>query len=225
MFVGHDWGSIVVWNLAVLAPERVKAVVGMSVPFIPRATAPPTERFRALFGDNFFYMLYFQEPGVADANLGADVATTMRRLMAGAAVGGGGDMGAMFTPDERGFVERLGEPDGLPDWLSQEELDHYIAEFSRTGFTGGINWYRNFDRNWSLTEHIADTKVEMPSFFIAGAQDPVLFMSPPAGMDEWVKDHRGNVRSLRARGTGCSRRSAAEVNEALLEFLAEVALP
>ena len=62
-----------------------------------------------------------------------------------------------------GFVDRLPEPDGLPDWLSQDELDHYIAEFTRTGFTGGINWYRNLDRNWQLTEHLAGAKVQPPA--------------------------------------------------------------
>lgn len=83
VFVGHDWGSIVVWNLALLAPERVAGVVGMSVPFVPRPPAPPIQIMRAMFADAFFYMVYFQEPGVADADLGADPAATMRRMLAG----------------------------------------------------------------------------------------------------------------------------------------------
>ena len=85
MFVGHDWGSMVVWTLALLHPERVAGVVGMSVPFIPRAPdAARSQLMRQLFADAFFYILYFQEPGVADADLGRDPATTMRRLLAGA---------------------------------------------------------------------------------------------------------------------------------------------
>ncbi len=92
---------------------------------------------------------------MADADLGRDPATTMRRMLAGAVM----PEPRASTPlrssptTARGFVDRLPEARRLPDWLSQEELDHYIAEFTRTGFTGGINWYRNLDRNWELTEH------------------------------------------------------------------------
>src|SRR5215212_3447346 len=83
VFVGHDWGSMVVWQLSLLAPERVAGVVGMSVPFVPRGPMPPTQLMRQVLGDSFFYILYFQEPGVADADLGRDPATVMRRMLAG----------------------------------------------------------------------------------------------------------------------------------------------
>src|SRR5690606_3786617 len=133
VFVGHDWGSMVVWSLAQQNPEHVRAVVGMSVPFMPRSSGPPTEILKQLFGDNFFYMLYFQEPGVADADLGADTATTMRRFLAG--LRSDVDTAALADMvssrhDGRGMVERMPEPDALPDWLSSEELEHYVAEFS-----------------------------------------------------------------------------------------------
>src|SRR5581483_1161462 len=182
VFVGHDWGSLVVWQLALLAPERVAGVVGMSVPFVPRAPMPPIQLMRHAFGDNFFYILYFQEPGVADAELGRDARETMRRLLAGVRVpDGGGVEPSAFANDGRGFVDRLPLFDGLPDWLSQEELDHYVEEFTRTGFTGGLNWYRNFDRNWELTPQLADAHVTVPSLFIGGRLDPVLLASPPDG--------------------------------------------
>ena len=121
-----------------------------------------------MFGENFFYMLYFQEPGVADAELNADPARTMRRMMGG--LRASGDQSAalrMVAPGPEGFVDRLPEPDELPDWISQDELDHYISEFSRTGFTGGLNWYRNFDRNWETTPELADATITVPSLFIA----------------------------------------------------------
>ena len=118
VFVGHDWGAIVVWNLAWAHPERVAGVVGMSVPFVPRGAMPPTQFMRQVLGDMFFYMLYFQEPGVADADLGADPATTMRRMLGGVSTeGGGGPDPSFFANDGRGFVERMPEPAGLPDWL------------------------------------------------------------------------------------------------------------
>lgn len=229
VFVGHDWGAPVVWTLAQRAPERVAAVVGMSVPFLPRAPGPPTEIFRHVFTDTFFYMLYFQEPGVADADLGADPATTMRRFLCaigGEAIesSGGASLGDLAGAlDGRGFVERLSEPDQLPSWLSQAELDHYSEVFARTGFTGGLNFYRNLDRNWELTEDLADTKVEMPALFIGGAADPVLVMSPPSSMEGWVTDLRGTV-IVDGAGHWVQQERPADVNRALLEFLGSLDL-
>ena len=221
VFVGHDWGSMVVWQLSLLAPERVAGVIGMSVPFLPRGPMPPVQMMRQVFGDSFFYILYFQEPGVADAELGKDPARTMRRLLAGVKMeeGAAADPGVMMAEnDGRGFVDRMPEPDGLPEWLSQAELDHYVAEFSRTGFTGGINWYRNFDRNWTLTPQLEGAKVEVPAMFIGGKQDPVLIMSPPAVMEGWLTDDRGTVLVDDA-GHWVQQEKPEEVNQAILGFL------
>jgi pimeloyl-ACP methyl ester carboxylesterase len=222
VFVGHDWGSMVVWQLALLHPARVAGVVGMSVPFLPRGPMPPLQLMRQAFGDNFFYILYFQEPGVADADLGADPAKTMRRMLAGlSAAPGEQGLSGLAAPTGAGFVDRLPEPAALPDWLSQAELDHYVEEFRRTGFTGGINWYRNFDRNWELTPQLLGAKVEVPSLFIGGALDPVLVMSPPGIMDAWVTDHRGTV-IVDGAGHWVQQEKPHEVNEALLGFVRAV---
>jgi pimeloyl-ACP methyl ester carboxylesterase len=224
VFVGHDWGALVVWQLALLAPERVAGVVGMSVPFIPRAPFPPTQLMRRMVGDSFFYMLYFQQPGVADADLGRDPATTMTRMLAGLRLVDG-DAAATaadtFAADDRGFVERLPEPERLPAWLSQRELDAYVGEFSRTGFTGGINWYRNLDRNWELTPQLTGAKVEVPAMFVGGAGDPVLLMSPPAVMDGWLSDDRGRVL-VEGAGHWVQQEKPDEVNAALVEFVESV---
>ena len=180
---------------------------------------PPTELMAKMFAGRFFYILYFQQPGPADADLGRDAATTMRRLLVTPA-----EPGAMLDPaasadDGRGFVERFAEPDGLPPWLTQDELDHYAAEFARTGFTGGLNWYRNFDRNWRLTEHLAGAKVTMPSLFIGGALDPVLAWNPPSVMDGHLDDHRGTVL-IDGAGHWVQQERPDEVNAALLDFVA-----
>jgi pimeloyl-ACP methyl ester carboxylesterase len=226
IFVGHDWGSMVVWNLALLAPERVAGVVGMSVPFLPRPPVPPLTLLRNLIGDGFFYMLYFQEPEVADAELGADPARTMRCMLAGLQLSADTvpDPSAMFVNDGRGFVDRIPEPTALPDWLTQDELDHYVAEFSRTGFTGGINWYRNLDRNWELTPQLADAKVEVPSLFIGGSLDPVLLMSPPDANLDALTDHRGTVL-VEGAGHWVQQEQPDAVNAALVEFLRSVRAP
>jgi pimeloyl-ACP methyl ester carboxylesterase len=218
-FVGHDWGAIVVWALALLHPARVDGVVGMSVPFVPRGPAPPVTILRQLFGDAFFYMLHFQEPGVAEADLGRDAATTMRRLLcaAGPEDGAGIDP-SVFAPDGRGFVDRIPEADGLPDWLTQAELDHYVAEFTRTGFRGPVSWYRNLDRNWELTAPVADARVEAPSLFIGGSRDPVLLMTPPTIGADRLADHRGDVL-VDGAGHWVQQQAPAAVNAALLDFL------
>ncbi len=219
VFVGHDWGALVVWSLALLHPSRVEGVVGMSVPFLPRAPMPPTQLMAQAFAGRFFYILYFQQPGPADADLARDPATTMRRLLVDP-----GDPARAFDPeisadDGRGFVDRFPEPDGRPSWLTEADLDHYVAEFTRTGFTGGLNWYRNFDRNWGLTEHVAGATVTMPSLFVGGALDPVLAMSPPSVMDGHLDDHRGTVL-VEGAGHWVQQERPDEVNAALLTFLA-----
>ncbi len=162
---------------------------------------------------------------MADAELGGDAARTMRRMLAGVILPEGADFSAgggldpsVMAPDGRGFVDRMPEPERLPDWLTQGELDHYIEEFTRTGFTGGINWYRNFDRNWELTEQLTDAHVTVPSLFIGGALDPVLLMSPPSISEGWLDDHRGDV-IVEGAGHWVQQDSPAAVNTALLTFL------
>ncbi|WP_433555869.1 alpha/beta fold hydrolase [Pseudonocardia xinjiangensis] len=218
VFVGHDWGSSVVWQTALLYPDRVAGVCGMSVPFTPRAQRPPTELWRAAMDGSFFYILYFQEPGVADAELGADPARTMRRLLAPTRTEPGGEGIRRSADDGRGFIDRFPEPKGLPSWLEPAELEHYVEEFRRTGFTGGLNWYRNIDRNWELTSQLAGAHVTVPSFFIGGAFDPVLAMSPPGAQDEWLDDHRGTV-IVDGAGHWVQQEAAEQVNRALLGFL------
>lgn len=219
VFVGHDWGAPVAWSTAQLHPDRVAAVVGLSVPPVPRARMAPTRAFRAFFGDKFFYMLYFQEPGVADAELSADTARTMRRMMGG--LRAGNDPAAamrMIQPGPEGFIERLPEPDGLPSWISEQELGHYIAEFTRTGFTGGLNWYRNLDRNWEIMADAAAPTIEMPAMFIAGADDPVLgFMR----RDRATEVVTGPYREVIIEGAGhwLQQERADQVNEVLVDFL------
>lgn len=217
VFVGHDWGAMVVWAVSLRAPERVHGVAGLSVPFSPRADRPPTAIFKEIFTDTFFYILYFQEPGVADADLGLDPARTMRRMLAGAM---GDDPGALLSPrDGRGFVDRLPEPRALPAWLTSADLNHYSVAFTRTGFTGPLSWYRNMDRNWALTPELAGAKVEVPACFIGGSADPVLLLLDPAAMTPWIPDLRGIV-ILPGAGHWVQQERPAEVNAALLDFLA-----
>ncbi|MDP7706510.1 MULTISPECIES: alpha/beta fold hydrolase [unclassified Mycobacterium] len=218
-WIGHDWGAMVVWNAGLLHPDRVAAVAALSVPPVPRAKRPVTVALRRTFGENFFYILYFQEPGVADAELNGDPARVMRRMMGSLQLTG--DQGAalrMVAPGPEGFIDRLPEPEGLPDWISQDEIDHYVSEFTRTGFTGGLNWYRNMDRNWETTPQLDSAKITVPCLFIGGTADPVLAFTRSDRAAEVVS---GPYRELMIEGAGhwLQQERPAEVNSALLEFL------
>jgi pimeloyl-ACP methyl ester carboxylesterase len=163
---------------------------------------------------------------VADEELGRDPGETMKRMLAGLTRPKEGemvDLAGLAAPDGRGFVDRMPEVSELPPWLSQEELDHYTAEFTRTGFRGGINWYRNFDRNWETTPQLDGAKVTVPSAFVTGADDPVNMMSPHAIMDGWVQDHRGTT-IVEGAGHWVQQEKPDEVNAALLTFLSSLDL-
>ena len=220
VLIGHDWGAPVVYGSAQLHPDRVAAVVGLSVPPVPRAQIPPTQAFRMLFDDKFFYMLYFQQPGVADAELAADPAKALRRMLGGLrASGDPADAVRMIALGSEGFIERLPEPAGLPSWISTDELDHYIAEFSRTGFTGGLNWYRNLDRNWELLADPPAATISVPSLFMAGTDDPVGGFMSRNRITEFVT---GPYREVMIEGAGhwLQQECPDQVNEVVLDFLA-----
>ncbi|HEX7322416.1 MAG TPA: alpha/beta hydrolase [Mycobacterium sp.] len=218
IWVGHDWGAPVAWSAAQLHPDRVAGVVGLSVPPVPRPQTPPTSAFRKIFGDNFFYMLYFQQPGVADAELDGDPARTMRRMIGGLRPPDPEGAARMAAPGPAGFIDRLPEPDELPDWISTDELDHYITEFTRTGFTGGLNWYRNLDRNWEIMGNPVAATITAPALFIGGTADPVLGFTRRDRAAELVT---GPYREVMLEGAGhwLQQERPDEVNAALLEFL------
>jgi pimeloyl-ACP methyl ester carboxylesterase len=219
VMVGHDWGSVVATNFPLLHPDRVSACAALSVPPIPRSPAKPTEMWRSAFGDNFFYVLYFQEPGPADAELDGDPARTMRRLMGGMRSADSTNVFMqMATPGPEGFIDRLPEPDGQPEWITTEEVDHYVAEFTATGFTGGLNWYRNFDRNWELTKTTPSATIDVPTLFIGGTADPAMAMTPRDRVADVVS---GPYREVLIDGAGhwLQQERPGEVNAALVEFV------
>lgn len=222
VWVGHDWGAIVVWNAPLLHPDRVAGVAALSVPVVPRPRTAPTKALRDRFGENFFYILYFQEPGVADAELNGDPARTMRRMLGGLQLPGDERSALrMVAPGPEGFIDRLPEPEALPTWLSQDELDHYISEFTRTGFTGGLNWYRNFDRNWETTAEIDGATIGVPCLFIGGTADPVLTFTRRDRASQVIT---GPYREVMLDGAGhwLQQERPDEVNARLLEFFKEM---
>ena len=215
--VGHDWGSPIAWSCALLYPERFSALAMLSVPYGPRAPAPPTQLFKQVFADNFFYMLYFQKPGVAEAELEADVRKSMRVFLH--AVSGEAPEGALAPKQKDAtFLEGMPEPERLPSWLTEADVDYFVGEFERTGFRGGLNRYRNMDRDWEELPQLAGAKIQQPSLFIAGERDPVAAFTNAAALNENVPNLR-NVVMLPGCGHWTQQERPAEVNAALIEFL------
>ena len=217
VIAGHDWGAPVAWHAALLRPERFRAVIGLSVPFRPRGSRRPTS-VMPQSDDAVFYQLYFQAPGVAEAELERDVEQTMRAVL-----GGSFDGNIAMVPRRGGFL--AGRRSGpLPQWLSQADLDFYVGEFRRTGFAGGLNWYRNIDRNWELLAPYAGAQVKVPALYIAGEKDLVLAFP---GIKELLPALPKFVPSLKRTlilpgcGHWTQQERPREVSAAMIEFLRE----
>ena len=218
--VGHDWGAPVAWSTALWRPDRVAGVVGLSVPFRPRGSRAPLAAFRQLLGDRF-YQVYFQEPGVAERELESDVRRTMLRLLYG--LSGDAPRIASMMVAEEGLLASLDEPPNeLPAWLTEADVEHYWAEFESTGFRGGLNWYRNIERNWELSAPWQGARVTSPALLMVGDRDVVY--SFPRGQES-VEGQKSTVpnltRSIVLEGCGhwIQQERPQEVNRALLEFL------
>ncbi len=219
---GHDWGALVAWNCLLLHPDRFSALIAMSVPYSGRSATSPVDSWKSQFGDNFFYILYFQELGVAEAEFDADPRGILSRLYLSPS---SPREPAVVTDPKRaagGWIPRLGAPKGLPDWLTQEDLDYYVDEFTASGFRGGINYYRNFGRNWEITPQLTGAKIEQPVLFIAGEKDVVIAGAKEGqlrgSMGRVVEDLRG-VTLVPEIGHWVQQESPAATNEAMIAFL------
>jgi pimeloyl-ACP methyl ester carboxylesterase len=225
-FSGHDWGAMVVWEMGRLHPGRVSSIYNMSVPYT-NASGRPTEIFKYLFGDKFFYMLYFQEVGPAEAEFDADPRHFVRTMLYSAGGEGMANATALLAdaPAEgTKFVDILTPaPDELPGWITEHDIDVYTEGLTRSGLFGPVSFYRNIDANWERTKDIPASVYSMPTGFITGAADPVNFMMPGAAeeMAQVLPDFRG-VTVVEGAGHWVQQERPAETNAALLAFLASV---
>jgi pimeloyl-ACP methyl ester carboxylesterase len=226
VIVGHDWGAPVAYNCALLRPDIFHALILLSVPYSPRSwgSTRPTEAMKRMAGDLNFYILYFQEPGKVEKELEADVRETMVKALYSLS----GDpprekrWNFLFGKDQK-FVDTVCMPDTLPEWLTEEDIDVFTEGFTRTGFRGGVNWYRNIDRNWELTPFLSEAKIHQPSLFIAGELDGVIVMSRAAfdNLESAVPNLRQKIL-IPGAGHWVQQERPQEVNDSLIEFLKSV---
>jgi pimeloyl-ACP methyl ester carboxylesterase len=219
--IGHDWGAPTAWATALHHPDKVRAVGALSVPFIPRSPVPPMAAMREMFKGQFFYQLYFFEPGVAEAEFEADIRTALKKFL----VLGGGETDLTTLP-ERGsdddMFSGLPNPETLPSWLSESDLDFYTDEFTRSGMRGPLNYYRNHDLAWKLTEG-GPEQIDQPAFFLAGLKDGVILMAAEAyqAMPAFVRDLRIN-ELIPGIGHWTQQEAPEKSNEIILRFLREL---
>jgi pimeloyl-ACP methyl ester carboxylesterase len=224
--VGHDWGAPVAWHCALFRPDRFKAVVGLSVPFVPRRPRRPSTIMPRTETQQF-YQQYFQTPGVAEAELEKDVhnaiKTTYFALSGDAPVENLASLSML--PREGGWLDGKPTTQSLPAWLTDNDLEFFVAEFRRTGFRGSLNWYRNIDRNWGLLAPWAGAKIQVPALYIVGDRD--LINAFP-GWDKLILNLKQYVPLLREtivlKGCGhlTQQERAKDVNNAILEFLKQL---
>jgi pimeloyl-ACP methyl ester carboxylesterase len=229
--VGHDWGAIIAWQAARLRPDRFSAVVSVSVPYRPRGPAHPTS-LMVQTEDVQFYQLYFQPPGVAEAEFEKDPRLTLRAILFGGSGEGVTAIRAMNAATGKrsgvGMVPRGSGmlPSGvqvpLPSWLSEADLDVYAGEFARGGFRGPLNYYRNIDRNWELMAAFEGMKVVVPALYVAGDHDLVVAFPGAAEHIANMKQHvplLRDVQMLSGCGHWTQQERPAEVSAAIIEFL------
>lgn len=220
--VGHDWGAVVGWNVALLRPDLVRAVAGLSVPYVPRGPMSFLAMMRAMLGDGF-YMSYFQQPGVAEAELERDVSATLRKLLSS----GNGDPATgqlapvWVVPEGSGLLDVIPQPDGLPSWLTEEDLGYYGSELERTGFGGPLNWYRTLDSSWELMGAWNNAPLLQPALYMVGERDS--FMSYPGSNDMMGSlsafAPKLDVVTMPGSGHYLQQERPAHVNERLIQFV------
>jgi pimeloyl-ACP methyl ester carboxylesterase len=229
--VGHDWGAPVAWYSALTRPDLFRAVAALSVPFLPATGELPdgmtvNDVMRTAAGPGRdYYRLFFQEPGVAEADLERDVRTSMLGVLytlSGDVLANGDrtDPHDGHFPVGTTFVQSLSIPDRLPAWLTEEDLNHYVDEITRSGFRGGLSWYRNINRIPGCLAPWVGATIDQPSFYMAGLTDLIAGNTPDA-----IATMRGALTDLRHcelvenAGHWIQQERPEEVTSALVGFL------
>ena len=222
---GHDWGAPTAWSCALHHPDKITAVGVLSVPFSPRASVPPLDMMKEIFKDMFFYQLYFQEPGVAEAEWETNLRVNLRKFYhMGSGAFDAGNFIAPKSPDSD-LLSDMEDPGTLGDWCTESDLDFYTTEFEQSGFRGPLNYYRNHNLTWSLTEG-GPEEINQPALFIAGEKDGVIMLAADAlkNMPSYVTNLKVN-QLIPGIGHWTQQETPDEVNALMIEFLNSVKQP
>jgi pimeloyl-ACP methyl ester carboxylesterase len=219
---GHDWGAPIVWNTALLYPGKVVAVAGLSVPFVPRGPASFIDMAKVMYKDRFFYQLYFQNEGVAEAEFETDIPASLRKTYF--AISGAAPLNKWLEhkPTDAKLFDGMIDPQPFPDWMSKEDLAVFVEAFRAGGFRGPLNRYRAQNIDFQDMADFTGKPVTQPSYFVAGERDAVRAFVP--GMDLYANpgmgctDFRGSV-ILPGVGHWVQQEAPLETNAALQEFL------
>ena len=229
ILVGHDWGAPMVWQTSLLHPDRVAAVAAMSVIHSGVPEQSFDDVIKVMFDDNnvFFYQSYFRDVGKAEAAFEADPRDFLRRFY----YVGSGDidltgLATMKKTSADNLLDGLPDPDPFPAWLTAEDLDYYVGEFSRSGFFGPLSRYRNHTRDWRFLQPYKDRKIEQPAFFIAGDRDGAftafgMAQDPIATLRQQVPNLEG-AHVLEGCGHWTQQERPAEVNALLVPWLSSL---
>ena len=229
VIVGHDWGAPIAWTTTLLYPDQIRAVIALSVPWGGRGEIPPLQLWKQLYTDRgrFFYQVYFQQPGVAEAELEADMRGTLRKIYFAGSGEGIGNLPEEATHKgvDDTYLKGLPDPDSLPTWLSEADLDYFVAAFESSGMRGPLNRYRCQDMDWEELPQLSDMKIAQPACFIAGTKEPVLSFVPDVDMVENMRKRVPNlqqVRLIEGGGHWIQQEYPQEVSTAMLEFLRDL---
>ncbi len=222
---GHDWGAPIVWNTALLYPHKVIAVAGLSVPFFPRGATSFLDMAKALYKDRFFYQLYFQKEGAAEAEFEADIPTTLRKIYF--ALSGSAPVNKFLEhkPPDAKALDGMIDPEPFPNWMTDEDLRVYVEAFRAGGLRGPLNRYRAQNIDFNDMAEFAGKPVIQPSYFVAGERDPVrsfipgtdLYANPGVG----CTDFRGSA-ILSGIGHWVQQEAPEQTNAALQQFLSKL---
>jgi pimeloyl-ACP methyl ester carboxylesterase len=219
VFVGHDWGGFVVWAMPYLYPDRVAGVVGVNTPLTTRTPMPPTQLMRMMVGgkDEKLYILWFQEPGVAEGVMDKEPGLVFQKLLrTGVPME---EVAKRLAADfDMNPFRRLAEMEEMGELIGTDaERAHYTEVFTRTGFRGGINWYRNFDRNWETAQEIGAKPIDTPSLMVCAELDPALRPEMAAGMPALCRD----LETVTIKGCGhwTQQERPDELNRILIDWL------
>lgn len=220
--IGHDWGAPIAWNTALLRPGRVRGVAGLSVPYSARGDVRPLAAFRAMAGDEVFYIDHFQVPGVAEAEAEKDLAGWLRGFYFTASGEADPTLAPMGMVAKGGEMrDRMQQPEpGQMAWMTDDDFAYYLGEFEHSGLTGGFNRYRNIERDWTELAPWRHAPITVPALFIGGELDGPTKLGQRA-IERFPTSLPALTRSEILPGCGhwTQQERPDEVNELLAEFL------